>query len=428
MTSSKDLRIAIVGGGIVGVACAVRLQRAGLKVDLFESASKFGEVGAGVGFGPNAIRALKGLGVYDAMMARTGEELNMEPFQYISEQEGHELVYDQPIGSGDVDVGMTIHRAVFLDAVVGLLDAERTHFSKRLDRITQSEELGHTVSTLHFQDGTTFEADVVIGADGIRSATRVAVAEHSTRATWSNTVAYRGLIPSEHIREVNLKTDLFRGKPTNILGDNRHLIIFPVSNNEIVNVVIFCTDRSKPAGSVDVPVQDWTIPVEKQEIFDAFKGCGSDVHKIISLLKDPRRWAIHLLDPTLSSFVRDNIALVGDAAHGMCPHLGSGAGQGFEDALVICELLLDPRTNVSNVQDVFKAYDEIRRPRANKVLKASTAAGDLYETWRDVPIDELKTRLHDMWGWIWYHDLQGDILSTERSLEERGVWRASESV
>ncbi|EIW86939.1 FAD/NAD(P)-binding domain-containing protein [Coniophora puteana RWD-64-598 SS2] len=413
MTSRKDLRIAVVGGGMVGVACAVKLQRAGLKVDLFEAASRFGELGAGVGFGPNALRALKGLGLYDAMLARIGEEPNMEPFQFVSEREGHEMIYDVT----------ECRRPVFLEAVTSLLDAERVHFNRRLKSISQSLKLGHTTSTLHFLDGSTFEVDAVLGADGIRSTTRAVIAGHLTRPAWTNTVAYRALIPSEAIREANLKTNLFTRKPTNMLGDNRHMIIFPIDNGTIVNVVIFCTDRSRPAGSIEVPLRQWVVPVEKQEIVDAFQGSGSDVQKIISLVQDPKKWSIHALEPTLSTYVRDNIALVGDAAHGMCPHLGSGVGQGFEDALAICELLTDPRTNLSNVPDVFKAYDEIRRPRANKVLRASAAAGDLYEIWREgAPVHELEPRLHDLWGWVWYHDLREDIASAQQSLENKGVW------
>ena len=212
MTSSKDFRVAIVGGGMVGVACAVRLQRAGLQVDLFESASKFGEIGAGVGLGPNALRALKGLGLYDAMIARAVEEPNMEPFQFISEKEGHEMIYELPTSPGDSDVGMAIHRAVFLEAVTSLLDAKRTHFHKRLESISQSETLGRTVSKLHFQDGTTFEADLVLGTDGIWSSTRAAVAGNLAKPVWTNTVAYRALIPSELVKEANLKTNVFRRK------------------------------------------------------------------------------------------------------------------------------------------------------------------------------------------------------------------------
>ncbi|EIW76211.1 hypothetical protein CONPUDRAFT_130691 [Coniophora puteana RWD-64-598 SS2] len=210
-----------------------------------------------------------------------------------------------------------------------------------------------------------------------------------------------------------------------MLGDNRHMIIFPL-DEDTVNVVIFVTDKSRPTGSVEVPLRQWVVSVEKQEIVDAFEGSGPDVQKIISLVEEPaKKWSIHALEPTLSTYVRENIALVGDAAHGMCPHMGSGVGQGFEDALVICELLTDPRTDVSNVQDVLKAYDEIRRPRANKVLKASAAAGDLYEVWnKDASVNELEPRLHGLYEWVWYHDIQEDIASARRGLESRGDWSA----
>lgn len=92
------------------------------------------------------------------------------------------------------------------------------------------------------------------------------------------------------------------------------------------------------------------MPAAEQEILDAFQDSGAQVQKLVSLIRNPRKWSIHAVDPPLSSFVRGHTALVGDAAHGMCPHLGAGVGQGFEDALVLCKLLGHSETALTNLE------------------------------------------------------------------------------
>ena len=156
-------------------------------------------------------------------------------------------------------------------------------------------------------------------------------------------------------------------------------------------------------------------------------GCGPDIQAIISLLNDnPKKWAIHELRPTMTSYTRENIALVGDAAHASSPHLGAGVGQGFEDVHFICELLVDARTNAQNLQSVLQAYDRYRRPRANAVLKSSAATRDLYESWcEDSEAGKFHSPLSKLWGWVFDHDLQADISAARRDLEVTGVWQSS---
>jgi len=155
----------------------------------------------------------------------------------------------------------------------------------------------------------------------------------------------------------------------------------------------------------------WVTTVSKQELVQNFEGCGPDTQAIISLFEDnPKKWAIHELRPTLTNYTHENVALVGDAAHGSSPHLGAGVGQGFEDAHFICELLVDPRTNAQNLQDVLKVYDRYRRPRANEVLNSSAATSDLYESWREDSVAEkFHSPLGKLFGWVFDHDLQADI-------------------
>lgn len=101
---------------------------------------------------------------------------------------------------------------------------------------------------------------------------------------------------------------------------------------------------------MEIPVSQWVTQASTQELLEVFDDCGPEVKKLLSLIEKPKKWAIHSVDPPLDNFSRGSVALIGDAAHGMCPHLGAGVGQGLEDVRVICQLLTHPQTKLSNVE------------------------------------------------------------------------------
>ncbi|KAG5730931.1 hypothetical protein E4T56_gene7110 [Termitomyces sp. T112] len=104
---SKDFRVAIVGGGMSGIVCAIGLRNAGVHVEIFEQASSFQEVGAGVGLGPNALFPLKELGVLDAVLSKSDEEKpTMRSFRYISATGAHDLIYDYLAAPSDIGMGV----------------------------------------------------------------------------------------------------------------------------------------------------------------------------------------------------------------------------------------------------------------------------------------------------------------------------------
>lgn len=126
-------------------------------------------------------------------------------------------------------------------------------------------------------------------------------------------------------------------------------------------------------------------------------------------MPDPSQWA--LFDhPGLSTFHKSRVAIMGDAAHASTPHQGAGAGQAIEDAHVLSELLADPRvTSAHNVVAAFKAYDEIRRPRSQRVVTSSKENADLLCLCLDgVGGDEelLKKAFDGRMRWLWDIDIQ----------------------
>jgi salicylate hydroxylase len=137
-----------------------------------------------------------------------------------------------------------------------------------------------------------------------------------------------------------------------------------------------------------------------------FKGWGKDMISILECIEKPSKWALHQLIPTLDSYVKGNIAVTGDAAHGGTPHQGAMAGQAIEDALFLSRLLSHPSVNASNVDQALQVYNQIRLPRANRVLQSSLEAGDVYELAGEAGFDQqvearLKENLDSRFSWIW---------------------------
>ncbi|KAF9502277.1 FAD/NAD(P)-binding domain-containing protein [Pleurotus eryngii] len=450
--ASKDFTVAIVGGGMCGLVCAYTLKKAGIAVEVFEAAPEFGEVGAGVGLGPNAVRALDRLGVLSAVLTRSEHSSPvLRPFLFVSGYDAQEAIYDQ-YSVGDDDRGLPIHRAAFLDAIIGISDMKIAHLNKRCVAIQHTHALAtasNLSSTLFFSDGTSHRAHLVIGADGIKSTVRKYVvdpladdAEHNTNSknktnlAFSGSLAYRGLLPNSTVVAAGVKIDL-TVQPVCFCGIDRHIITFPIQAGRIINVVAFSsiTRGDSAAGSLDELPHPWVQPVAKQELAETFQtrgwGADSDAIKLLNCMERPSRWSIHTVDPPLSSYVdpERGIALIGDAAHGMLPHLGAGVGQGFEDVVVLTELLSHPETNLSNLEHVLGAYDSARRSRGNTVLEASARMGRITERYgkSGYSNEEMRTQLAGIWGPVWHHDLSEDVNKAVEMLREKRVFKEAES-
>jgi salicylate hydroxylase len=208
--ATKDFEIAIVGGGIAGLTLAIALYHRQIAVTVYEQAGQFGEIGAGVSFSPNAVQAMRvcheGIHqAFDKVCTR-----NVWPskrkvwFDYLDG-----LEEDAPGGatqkiafSVSNDLGQNgVHRARFLDEIVKLLPPKIARFGKKLRDIVEG---GDQRLVMSFEDGTTAEADAVIGCDGIKSKVRqviVGEGHPSVHPVYTHKYAYRGLAPMEQAIE-----------------------------------------------------------------------------------------------------------------------------------------------------------------------------------------------------------------------------------
>lgn len=206
MAATKDFRLAIIGGGIAGLTLAIALHHRGINVTIYEQAPKFGEIGAGVSFSPNAVQAMRIChdGVYkafDKVCTRNQWSSKQQVwFDYLDaygkdgvslEKSNHVFTISNSLGQNGV------HRATFLDELVKLTPDGLAHFGKRLKALEQQDSGKRLMS---FEDGSTAEADAVIGCDGIKSKTRQLMhgLDHPcAHPTYTYKYAYRGVVPME---------------------------------------------------------------------------------------------------------------------------------------------------------------------------------------------------------------------------------------
>lgn len=257
--ASKSISLAIVGGGISGLVLAIALQRKNIPFTLYEAASKFGEIGAGVSFGPNASRAMS---LIDPAI-RTGFE-NVATFnQWDSKskswfdfrvgdarwKEKHSAEQIEALASDgwfcqlDCGVGQSsVHRAHFLDEMVKILEGDVARFGKRLVNL---EHLDDGDVKLSFQDGTEATHSAVIGCDGIKSKTREIVlgkGDPAVQPVYSGKYAYRGLIPMDKAAEL-LGDELARNSQM-YFGYHGHVLTFAIEKGKTMNGMRTLLSRS----------------------------------------------------------------------------------------------------------------------------------------------------------------------------------------
>lgn len=204
MAPTKDFSIAIIGGGIAGLTLAIALHHRGINVNIYEQAPKFGEIGAGVSFSPNAVQAMR---ICHQEIYESFEKVctrNQWPskqkvwFDYYDAYDGDRghVERSRPVFTIEDSLGQNgVHRARYLDELVKLVPDEIAHFGKRL-RDLEQQDGGKCV--MRFEDGSSAEADAVIGCDGIKSKTRQLLfgADHPcAHPTYTYKYAYRGVVP-----------------------------------------------------------------------------------------------------------------------------------------------------------------------------------------------------------------------------------------
>jgi salicylate hydroxylase len=361
-----SLRIAVVGGGICGLAAAGFLRRAGFSVTVYEQATQISEIGAGLVVPPNAVRLVRRLGGFGRLRdVAVPLEVGWEFRRW---QDGS-VLFAQRLGADCErlfgEPCFTAHRADLLDILLAAAGEPAPRLGARCVAVRRRPERGDV--ELAFAGGSAAEADVVIGADGTHSVVRDAVlstgsgAPAGTAGTprFSGVCAYRCLVPAGRAPGFAL-----RPVQTLWLGPGHHLVHYPISGGRYVNVVAFA-----PAG--DWRIESWTAEGRVEDLRAEFEGWDPQLTKLIDAAERTGRWA--LLDRApLPAWTNGPMTVAGDAAHPMFPFLGQGAAQAIEDGAVLAACLASDGAGADPAA-ALRRYEALRKPRTTRVQLLSHA-------------------------------------------------------
>jgi salicylate hydroxylase len=258
-------------------------------------------------------------------------------------------------------------------------------------RCVQLKEDGDGVQ-FSFANGASAEADIVIGADGIRSVVQREIGLQS-RPTSEGIMAYRGLIPAERLAWANDLKD-----PALWLGSGRSFLLYPVARGRLINMVAFVPTDTESEES-------WSAPGDLKALAAEYAGWDQPVLDTIGALDETFRWGIYDRAP-LPHWSTGRITLIGDAAHPMVPHVGQGAGQSIEDAITLAVLLEGCRA--ADVTGRLKLYETLRLARTSRVQALARAAGKLYRFEHENP-SQKAARLREWMAqgqWVFEHDAE----------------------
>jgi len=401
MAKSPALRVAIVGGGLGGLAAALFLRRAGIEATLYEQSTALREVGAGIVVAPNMVRPLATLGLADRLPEFA---VRLEAaWEFRRWQDGRVLSV-QPMGEACVRLYGThcyvAHRADLLALLHSALPADALHLDRRCVALRDGRDAAEAVFVDHAGRETRATADVVVGADGIHSVARERVAP-SIEARFSGLCAFRCLVPAANSPPMAL-----RAVQTLWLGPGRHFVHYPISGGRVVNVVAIV-----PAG--DWRTESWTSDGAIADLRAEFAGWDARVLQLIDSATDTKRWALYDRTP-LARWHSGRVCLLGDAAHAMLPFFAQGAAQAVEDAVVLAACLRG--IDAGGAPAALARYDAIRRPRASEVQLMSRGR-EIRNHLPDGPDQRARDRaLADgdplrQSAWLYGHDVESALAS-----------------
>ncbi len=343
-------RAAIIGGGLGGLAACLALHRRGIDAVVFEQTPELSEIGAGLNLSPNALKAFRALGVEDEAIA-----IGFQPDdQVIRSWRSGRVIARQQRG-GDVAerfgaIFISIHRADLL-AILGHALPERCI---RLGAKCTGVETARDGAVARFADGAEFEADIIIGADGIHSAVRESLFG-PIEPSFTGCICWRGMVPAEAVAHTSHARDM-----TGWWGPHGHIMHYPVRRGELVNFVAHL-DSDGWTG------ESWTHECGRAELMETYAGWNRSLLQLIESSERYYKWALYDREP-LDRWGKGRITLLGDSAHPMLPYLGQGACMAVEDGYILAESVARAPGRLT---DALRDYERLRMPRTRRAQLGS---------------------------------------------------------
>jgi len=348
--------VLIAGGGIAGIASALGLARIGREASLLEQAAAFETVGAGLQIGPNAVRALKYLDAWDAVAPASFAP----PAIVIRDGHSGRVLQHIPLNGFERRFGepyRVIHRA---DLLAGLVERAESHSGIALATGTHVKSFvdrgGHVeVET----EAAVIPGEALLGADGVRSMIRGELVGDGLPVRHPESL-FRALA------SIDAGTDSRLAAITLWLCRGAHVVHYPVRGGTALNLVVAAVE-ARWSG------EGWSLPALSPEVLAHLPDIHEDLRNALALPSGWLKWAAASRAPA-STWSRGRVALIGDAAHAALPYLAQGAAMALEDAVTLCVSIERNGT----LADAFRAYQVLRMPRTERIVRESRKLGNIY--------------------------------------------------
>jgi salicylate hydroxylase len=355
---SKVQKVAVVGAGLGGLNAAIALRQRGFDVTVYEQSDVLGEIGAGIQLSPNAMRVLMALG-----LDRDFEAIAFEPHRHVVRnwKTGSIVSATQMRGAFRPQYGagyFGAHRADLHAVLQNALPTECIQLNARVTAVTQTPDR----AVLTFADGNRVESDIVIGADGIRSAVRESLFG-ADAPRFTGHIVWRGLVPSGALPKDFIEPDM-----TAWFGPKGTVVHYYVRRGELVNWIAHFES--------DWRDESWWVESDWREAATAYAGWHPTLATLFSHTERCYKWALYDREP-LAHWSEGRVTLLGDSAHPMLPYLAQGAAQAIEDGYVLADLLSAHR---SDPVAALAAYEVARLPRTARIQLHARERGKINNT------------------------------------------------
>jgi salicylate hydroxylase len=346
---SSANRIAVVGAGLGGLAAAIALRQQGFEVNIYEQAPELAEFGAGINISPNSVKFFHAVGLADKLHAVSSEPVGLTWRDWGS-GEIHNCLpfvdFEQRYGAKYY----VVHRSDLHRLLSEAVPQASIHVGKRCAKVeSRNGKVGLT-----FADGTSAEADVAIGCDGIRSAVRSSLFG-GEGPRYAGTMCWRALAPADAFRK-----DYHDRHVNQWSGDGGFVISYYIRRDKFINFV--CV-RPQPGWTE----QSWSVPSSVEEMLAAFPHAGEHLRSMMGAATSCSKWG-QFTGEHAPQWTKDRVTLLGDSAHAMLATFGQGANMAFEDAYVLAQWL---RASADDPSAALTSYESVRKPRATWVQQLS---------------------------------------------------------
>jgi 6-hydroxynicotinate 3-monooxygenase len=349
--TQRPLHVAIVGAGMGGLATAAALRLVGIDVTVYEQASQFARIGAGIQIGCNAMKVLRQLGLEAMLRAQSFYPRSWNNRDWRTGDIKFDMIFGE---SAEAKFGapyLLAHRGDLHAALASAVPAECIKLSHKLIGLDETSD----GVRLTFANGATAVADAVIGADGVHSTVRD-ILFGTSAVNFTGRIAYRTTYPAALLGEHRI------GDCTKWWGEDRHIVIYYVKPDR--SEVYLVTSQPEP----EFRIESWSAKGDVRELRKAFAGFDREVEQVLAACPDVHKWAIVDRD-ALPRWQEGKVTLLGDACHPMTPYMAQGAAMAIEDAAVLSRCL--DGVGRESVADAFRRFEATRKARTARVQETS---------------------------------------------------------